>query len=80
MKDAVYPTTSPVDDTAIFVVVVISSGIENVNVMALFVAIQTKPALRVTVEGNELISSCCVFKTLISKDMVACAAVRDRGT
>ena len=58
--------------------VVISSGIENVNVVLLSVAIQTRPALRVTVEGAELTSTSCVFK--ISKDIVACAAVRDRGT
>ena len=79
-KDAVYPTTldGVVDGGPKVIVVVISSGIENVNVVLLSDAIQTRPALRVTVEGAELTSTSCVFKIL--KDIVACAAVRDRGT
>jgi len=67
-----------VDKDPNFTVVVISSGIENVKVVLSSDEIQTKPAFKVTVEGAVSMFIEVVFK--ISNDMVACAAVRDRGT
>ena len=79
-KDVVYPLsllTPPASGTGKNVgitVVVISSGIEKVYVISLLLPIQTRPALKVTVD-----TSVVSFESM-SKDIVAFAALLDLGT